>query len=77
MTQHLNGVQRKEGLGWAWGGGVSGKANTNGRQQAAKVELGLLFLVMIHVMGTGLHSCYKYLLNCTKYKQKLSPDVAQ
>ena len=47
----------KEGLGWAWG--VSGKSNTNGRQQAAKVERGLLFLVMIHVMGTGLYSCYK------------------
>ena len=58
------------------GVGVS-LGSAGGRQQAAKVESGLLFLVVIHVMGIGLHSCYKQLLNCTKYKQKLSPDIAQ
>lgn len=57
------------GLGWGCLWEVQYKWKATGCKSR---ESGLLFLVMIHVMGTGLHSSYKQLLNCTKYKQKLS-----
>lgn len=78
MTQHLNGVQRKEGLGWAWGGGVSGKRNTNERQQAAEVErVGSCFWLWYDGAGHRLNSAISNCWTAQNTKQKLSPDVAQ